>query len=98
MDFSGVSAALPPMVVWICAFGWLLPAVPQFGARVAEWQGSARPGKLSALPAKNSLTDGIRKPWDQDPRISKESVACQRRAARPVEVASECTTPVGWPG
>src|SRR5690242_19530311 len=87
------------MVVRIWPFGCTtlerlqVPAtVPGLGP-AGPAQGSETPGKLSLLPRKNSDTLGMRKPWDQLPRISRLSVACQRRAARPEALAAECSMP-----
>src|SRR5580698_1962936 len=96
MERSGTMFALPPTVVLIWAFGCTTVPVLQpagLGVPALPTQGSERPGKLWASPAKNSLTLGMRKPWDQEPRSSKLSVACQRRAARPEALSAVCCRP-----
>src|SRR5487761_408757 len=95
MERSGVRFALPPMVVLICPFGWLVavPQNPGCSGATGVTQGSVRVGKLSLFPRKNSLMLGMRKPWDQEARSNRESVACQRKAARPEVLEAECWTP-----
>src|SRR5580698_3027831 len=95
MECSGFRFALPPSVVRIWEFGWTtLPGLQSDVLVAALAQGSLMPGKASLLPRKNSDTLGMRKAWDQLPRSSSSSVACQRRAARPEALSAVCCTPV----